>query len=110
MTKTKLSMICTLLLWPFASMGEQVVESIEASSFEHFIEHVDYSGTGCPNGSMNYDSASQENLRLTYYNFDVDTNGGQDYRYCNVSLELNIPYGWQVGLEEVEMLGGCLRK
>lgn len=77
--------------------------------FDHdLITSLYYQGTLCPQNTLRADALDQNRLlQLDYYRMNMFVNDTDAYRAgsCNVSIGLDVPYGWQVSFSQVTQEG-----
>lgn len=74
------------------------------------INRVGHGGNGCPQGSVDtYVSADRQALTLTFDQYIAEIGDGiprsEARKFCNVSLELVVPNGWQFSVFQVDYRG-----
>ena len=87
--------------------AELAKNSADLGMTNHVIDHVDYRGSGCHQGDMDWD-VSHDNRYLTFRYFDlgVEASRGQaDWHDCNVDVSISLPEGYRVGVQSVGMRG-----
>lgn len=73
----------------------------------HVIDDVDYRGSGCRYGDMEW-SVSHDNRYLTFSYFDLGleaSRGHVEWRDCSVDVSVSLPEGYRVGVYSVGMQG-----
>jgi hypothetical protein len=82
---------------------------LSSQAMAQVVNYLTFQGPGCtPRDSVtHFESSSGNQIELMYRDMKLDVNGqnGQRATYCDLTLDLNVPAGWQVALTKVNQTG-----
>jgi len=97
----------TFLLLGFSSLA--VADELPNPG-QVYIKSISHGGSGCPQGSVgSYVSEDGTVFTLSFDSFTASQHRGSDpaeaRKFCNITLDLNIPQGWQFTVAQVDFRG-----
>jgi hypothetical protein len=92
------------------SLGGSALADETPDPSQVYVKGLSHGGSGCPQGSVgSYISEDGKVFTLSFDAFTASQHRGSDpaeaRKFCNITVELNIPQGWQFTLGQVDFRG-----